>query len=284
MSLMFLLSGLFAWPTWPAKERRSSRGDRVLRLGLPFLVAAGVSHPRLLPAYLQSRRTTASGTNGCTSVLAGRPGVFLWVLWRSASSPPHSPSSLQAGGTLSAGSPAFSNRPSPRSVRCLPSPTRLPVDGGDLRSDVLDELRAVLRDSSADCCTTRFYFFAGTRSARTASGRGLLAADGKVARRWPLWSPRRSRIHRGHGTFVTILATLPKAGPGMALMIFGNFTYVSPAPARRSRHRWSSSASPANRNRAADSLGANAYGTTSITTSASAGCSNALLPQTCRAS
>ena len=58
MALMFLLSGLF---TWNGLKRKGAAGyleGRVLRLGLPFAVAAGVLAPiAYYPAYLQSGGT-----------------------------------------------------------------------------------------------------------------------------------------------------------------------------------------------------------------------------------
>src|SRR6185295_9363916 len=40
MSLMFFVSGLFAWPSLPRKGSAIFLRDRVLRLGIPFVVAA----------------------------------------------------------------------------------------------------------------------------------------------------------------------------------------------------------------------------------------------------
>src|SRR5262245_54982580 len=40
MSLMFLISGLFAWPSLSRKGAAAFTRDRALRLGLPFLVSA----------------------------------------------------------------------------------------------------------------------------------------------------------------------------------------------------------------------------------------------------
>ena len=45
MALMFLLSGLFVWPSLERKGGARFLRDRVLRLGVPFAVAAGILMP-----------------------------------------------------------------------------------------------------------------------------------------------------------------------------------------------------------------------------------------------
>jgi peptidoglycan/LPS O-acetylase OafA/YrhL len=45
MALMFLLSGLFVWPSLKRKGGARFLRDRILRLGLPFAVAAGILMP-----------------------------------------------------------------------------------------------------------------------------------------------------------------------------------------------------------------------------------------------
>lgn len=85
MALMFLLSGLFVWPSLRRKGAAGYLRDRVLRLGLPFAVGAGILAPlAYYPAYLQTGAT--GGWAGFWQVFT-KPGVwasgpswFLWVL------------------------------------------------------------------------------------------------------------------------------------------------------------------------------------------------------------
>jgi hypothetical protein len=78
MSLMFLLSGLFVWPSLTRKGSTLFLRDRARRLGLPFLVAAAVVAPlAYYPTYLQT---------GATSHLAG-----FWHQWRSLGNWPAGP-------------------------------------------------------------------------------------------------------------------------------------------------------------------------------------------------
>src|SRR5580704_12522803 len=52
MSLMFLLSGLFAWPSLERKGATRFLRDRMMRLGIPFLVATGLLMPvAYYPSY-----------------------------------------------------------------------------------------------------------------------------------------------------------------------------------------------------------------------------------------
>lgn len=56
MALMFLLSGLFAWPSLTRKGARSYLRDRLWRLGAPFAVYAAVLSPlAYVPSYLQTK-------------------------------------------------------------------------------------------------------------------------------------------------------------------------------------------------------------------------------------
>jgi Acyltransferase family len=55
MALMFLLSGLFVWPSLERKGAAKFLRDRMLRLGIPFAVAAGILMPlAYYPSYARS--------------------------------------------------------------------------------------------------------------------------------------------------------------------------------------------------------------------------------------
>jgi peptidoglycan/LPS O-acetylase OafA/YrhL len=52
MALMFLLSGLFVWPSLERKGGARFLRDRILRLGVPFAVAVGILMPlAYYPSY-----------------------------------------------------------------------------------------------------------------------------------------------------------------------------------------------------------------------------------------
>jgi hypothetical protein len=86
MSLMFLLSGLFVWPSLQRKGAGAFLRDRGLRLGLPFLISAALLAPlAYYPAWLQ--RGGESGIGGfaqawlALGVWPAGPAWFLWVLF-----------------------------------------------------------------------------------------------------------------------------------------------------------------------------------------------------------
>ena len=85
MAMMFLLSGLFVPSSLGRKGAARFLCDRVLRLGLPFLVSAAVLAPlAYLPAYLQ--RAAETGNPGfwpawlALGIWPAGPAWFLWVL------------------------------------------------------------------------------------------------------------------------------------------------------------------------------------------------------------
>ncbi|WP_438481732.1 acyltransferase family protein [Oleiharenicola lentus] len=85
MAMMFLLSGLFVWPSIQRKGVLNFLRDRALRLGLPFVVAAAVLAPLAYwPAYLQRAEATGNPGfwNAWTSlgIWPAGPAWFLWVL------------------------------------------------------------------------------------------------------------------------------------------------------------------------------------------------------------
>jgi peptidoglycan/LPS O-acetylase OafA/YrhL len=85
MSLMFFLSGLFVWRGLVRKGSATFLRDRLLRLGLPFVVAAVVFAPiAYYPAYLQTSGHAAFGEFWRQWRSMGQwpagPVWFVWVL------------------------------------------------------------------------------------------------------------------------------------------------------------------------------------------------------------
>jgi peptidoglycan/LPS O-acetylase OafA/YrhL len=82
MSLMFLLSGLFAWPSLQRKGVRAFLRDRLVRLGVGFLICAALAPLAYFPAHLQ--RGAHDGFFAQWTALGAwpaGPGWFLWVLF-----------------------------------------------------------------------------------------------------------------------------------------------------------------------------------------------------------
>jgi hypothetical protein len=86
MSLLFFLSGLFLWPSLSKKGAGQFLRERVVRLGLPFVVCGGlVAAIAYYPAYLASTARPSLGDYFSTWLAPGRwmtgPGWFLLVLF-----------------------------------------------------------------------------------------------------------------------------------------------------------------------------------------------------------
>ena len=85
MSLMFFLSGLFVYHSIERKSVTTFLRDRLLRLGLPFVVAAVVIAPlAYYPAYLMT--TSPTGIAGywqewhALGTWPAGPAWFIWLL------------------------------------------------------------------------------------------------------------------------------------------------------------------------------------------------------------
>jgi len=85
MALMFFISGLFVWSSLERKGAGRFVRDRLVRLGLPFLLLAGLLAPiAYYPAYLQCAPAPTLA-DYCRQWFAlgnwpAGPGWFLWVL------------------------------------------------------------------------------------------------------------------------------------------------------------------------------------------------------------
>lgn len=85
MALLFLLSGLFGWPSLERKGTRAFLRDRARRLLLPFAASALLAPLAYYPAFLQ--RNPAGGVAEFArqwlqlSVWPAGPAWFLWVLF-----------------------------------------------------------------------------------------------------------------------------------------------------------------------------------------------------------
>jgi peptidoglycan/LPS O-acetylase OafA/YrhL len=87
MALMFFLSGLFFWHSHTRKGSAKFLRDRLLRLGLPFIVAAAIFAPiAYYPAYLQIAHRSPAHDAGfwhqwfSLGQWPAGPAWFLWVL------------------------------------------------------------------------------------------------------------------------------------------------------------------------------------------------------------
>jgi peptidoglycan/LPS O-acetylase OafA/YrhL len=195
MSLMFFLSGLFVWQSLQRKGAIGFVRDRIIRLGVPFAVAASLLAPlAYFPSYLQNggapeieaflRAWLAlpawpAGPAWFLWVLLvfGTAAAFLYALW---------PRFGDALGRLSGNS---DRRPldyvlgliAVSGAGYLGMTTYLGYDAWVYWGAFFVQAGRILLYAT--------YFFAGIGVGAYGLERGLLAADGLLARRWWLWFP-----------------------------------------------------------------------------------------------
>jgi peptidoglycan/LPS O-acetylase OafA/YrhL len=193
MALMFFLSGLFVWKSLQRKGPGRFLRYRALRLGVPFIVAAAVVAPlAYYPAYLQ---TGAVGIAG------------FWQQWRSLGNWPAGPAwfvwVLLAFDVCAVALAVVLPRWGDALGRLTSGADRRPIVFFGLlvaaSAVVYIPLAVAFNPFSWSSFgpfffqTSRLlhylvYFLLGAGVGAYGLDRGLLALDGKLARRWPLWS------------------------------------------------------------------------------------------------
>jgi surface polysaccharide O-acyltransferase-like enzyme len=193
MSLMFLLSGLFVWPSLTHKTDLNFLRDRVLRLGVPYAVGIVTIIPfAVYPAFrVTAVDPSVSAYWHALLALPFWPNGPLWFLWQllalnAIAALVHwaAPNALQTLGqwTMAAGARIglyFVALVAASALAYVPlavafTPWTWSVSG----------LFAVQLSRPLHYAV---YFFAGVGIGIGGVNRGLLAVDGLLARCWALW-------------------------------------------------------------------------------------------------
>ncbi|MGD0024375.1 MAG: acyltransferase, partial [Xanthobacteraceae bacterium] len=229
MSLMFFLSGLFVWPSLVRKKDWAFLCNRVLRLGLPCAFGILVLMPlACYPAY----RVTAVDPSVLAywhSLLALPfwPNGPLWFLWQ-----------LLALSVLAAGLHWIA----PNAIRTLgrwsvAAGTRLGrYFGALLAASALAYVPLAVAftpwawsDSgifAVQLCRPlhyAVYFFAGVGIGVEGIDRGLVAADGPLARRWALWL---AAALASSALWMGLTALTMNGGASIGIAIAADLSYV----------------------------------------------------------
>lgn len=194
MSLMFLISGVFAWRSLLRKGPAHHLRDRMRRLGLPFLVAAAVLAPlAYFPAYLQTGAPASwSGFWRQWLALPSWPAGPAWFLWLlvgyNALAAAVDPLTRRWAGGLGCVAEAAGRRPL-AAFALLASASAAAYVPMALAFDALDWTAV----GPFAFQTTRaihygVYFAAGIALGAAGIDRGLFAPTGRLARRWPWWA------------------------------------------------------------------------------------------------
>jgi len=196
MSMMFLVSGLFVWSSVRRKGTRRFLQDRLLRLGVPFVVLAGIIAPlAYYPAYLRTPGHAGVGEFVQQWMSLGDwpagPGWFLWVLLVfDCIAALVFASTEGAGRTITSCFTEFSRRPLAffGLLTCLSATVYVPLA---LKFNPLAwSSFGPFFFQTSRILHYLLYFLVGVALGAGGLERGLLARDGKLQRRWPLWSLR----------------------------------------------------------------------------------------------
>ena len=195
MSLMFFISGLFVWSSLKRKGALGFIRDRIVRLGLPFAVAAALLAPlAYYPSYLQSGgdpdlSAYAKAWLALPNWPSG-PAWFVWVLLAfgivAALVYAIAPRAGDALGSLSANAdrrPAAYVRGliAASALGYLAMNANLGYDAWVSWGPFFVQAGRVLHYA--------VYFVAGIGVGAFGIEQGLLDVGGKLARRWWLWLP-----------------------------------------------------------------------------------------------
>ncbi|HLI65275.1 MAG TPA: acyltransferase [Caulobacteraceae bacterium] len=231
MSLMFFISGLFVWDSLKRKGAAGFLRDRLLRLGLPFAVAATLLAPL---AYYPSYRLTGADPSplafakariGLGSWPAG-PAWFIWVLlvfgalaaavWRFA------PALGEAAGRLAKGADA---RPF-RLYAGLLGVSAVAYGALALVFGQIDWLAfGPFSIQGARILHYGVYFAAGLGVGAIGLAGGLLAENGALQRRWWAWA-LAAPFAFAVDAVLNVVAFLLKAGDAPAWQIATSFGYA----------------------------------------------------------
>lgn len=194
MALMFLLSGLFCASSAGRKGPRAFLADRARRLAIPFVVMAALLAPlAYYPSYLAT--TAPAGIAGyardwwALRFWPAGPAWFLWVLlafdaaaaaafalrpgWASSAA-------TRLAGVLDRPIAAFGLLVGLSALVYVPMMLAVhPFHWTTVGPFAVQTSRVLLY---------ALYFVAGVVIGASGFERGLLAAGGRLARRWPLWT------------------------------------------------------------------------------------------------
>lgn len=225
MSLMFFLSGLFVYKSLERKGASVFLSDRLLRLGLPFAAAAAVIAPlAYFPAYLQT--ASPAGVAGFWQqwIHLGNwpagPAWFIWLLLAfdviAAVLFAMAPKFLSWLGRVVSGA---ADRPAllflliagVSTVTYIPMAIRFTAERWSALGPFAFQTSRLFHYLA--------YFLISIGVGATAMPRGFFASDGKLARRWPLWTSAMAAAYFALvAAFITMLSGVGKSLPWSAIL------------------------------------------------------------------
>jgi hypothetical protein len=233
MSLLFLVSGVFVWPSLVRKGTGHFIRDRALRLGLPFVVAAAVLGPlAYYPTYLVSDPAPhLAGFWRDWRALGFWPAGPVWFLWVLllfdvlaaaiySIAPGFGPGLGRLSGQAASRPVVFAGAVMAASALAYVPLAMIFTAGSWLRAGPFTfQLSRILHYA--------VYFIAGMGLGAHGVGRGLLPAAGALARGWASWiGPALAAFALSAAVLLASLAAMPRGGPGPALSLLGAAAFV----------------------------------------------------------
>ena len=193
MALMFFLSGLFVWKSLLRKGSGIFLRDRFLRLGLPFVLIALLAAPlAYYPSYLMTGASPGLLAFGRQWLSLGKwPAGPVWFIWL-----------LLAFNCIAVLIFVLTQKRNQPSVRITPGIIHHPAAlfGIIFAASAAAYIPLMLIFGPYDWTVFGFfsfqtsrlfhyavYFLAGTLLGAFGIEQGLLAPNGRLARRWPFW-------------------------------------------------------------------------------------------------
>jgi glucans biosynthesis protein C len=193
MPLFFFISGLFVWPGLARKGVRPFLSGRALRIGIPFILGTIILMPAAhYPVYrLTATDPSLSAFWRHWIALPYWPNGPLWFLWQLLLL-------NLAAAALFRLWPGFGNAAGRTLSDAGQRPGRLLLAFGAVSILAYLPLASIFKPwewsqigpfsvQSAQALLFVTYFFAGVAVGANGIERGLLDADGALARRWRLW-------------------------------------------------------------------------------------------------
>ena len=233
MSLMFFVAGAVAWPSLGRRGAAAFARERALRLGVPFVVSAVLLAPL---AYYATYVATGADPSPIAfartwlglGIYPAGPAWFIWVLL--AFGLVAAALSIVAprwGEALGAVTGRLSARPIVYALALIAVSALAYVPMALAFTAERWSMVGPFSWQTSRLLHYAVYFLAGIGVGAYRLDRGLLASDGRLARRWPIWAIAAFIAFAiGIVVLLVILSTLSKGGPGTGLLVVGHLSFV----------------------------------------------------------
>jgi hypothetical protein len=193
MALMFFLSGLFVWQSLRRKGAGHFLRDRARRLGLPFIVAAGLVAPlAYYPSYLQTGARGIAGFWQQLRSLGNWPAGPAWFVWVLLAFDIFATALFMIrprwGGTLGRLTSKADRRPIVFFGLLAVASAAAYIPMAIIFNPFSWSAFGPFFFQTSRLLHYLTYFLLGAGVGAYGFDRGLLAPDGKLARRWVLWA------------------------------------------------------------------------------------------------